>query len=95
MLVLFYGLYSWFSLFFKWDFNVLEYIQFSCVHSLRKILMFILFINIPMCQPFVNMDISCFKMSFKMCMKNYYKSDVLKIPSYCHGWIKLSFVKIW
>jgi hypothetical protein len=63
MLVLFYGHYSRFSFFLKWDFNVLEYIQFACVHSLRKLLMFILFINIPMCQPFVNMDIACFKMS--------------------------------
>jgi len=44
---------SRFSLFFKWD----------CVHSLKRILMFILFINIPMCQTFVNMDIVCFKMS--------------------------------
>jgi hypothetical protein len=50
--------------FFKWDFSVLEYIQLSYVRSLRKILIFILFINIAMCRPFVNMDIACFKMSF-------------------------------
>jgi hypothetical protein len=47
--------------FFTWDFNVLGYIQFSCV---RYILMFIFFINIPMYQPFVNMDIAYFKKSF-------------------------------
>jgi hypothetical protein len=51
MLVLFYGHYNKFTLFFKWDFNVLKYIQFAYGCSLRKILMFILFINIPMCQP--------------------------------------------
>jgi len=34
MLVLFYGFYSRFSLFFKWDFHVLEYIQFA--HSFKK-----------------------------------------------------------
>jgi len=50
--------------FFKWDSNVLEYIQFSCVRSMRKILMFIFFINIPMYLPFVNMDIACFQLSF-------------------------------
>jgi hypothetical protein len=64
MLVLFYGRCNRFSFFFKWDFYVLEYIQFACVHSLKKILVFILFINIPMCQPFVNMDIVCFKLLF-------------------------------
>ncbi len=51
-------------LFFKWDFNVLEYIQLSYVCSMRKILMFIFFINNPMYLPFVNMDIACFKLSF-------------------------------
>jgi len=50
--------------FFKWDLNVLEYIQFSRVRSMRKILMFIFFINIPMYLPFVNMDIARFKLSF-------------------------------
>jgi hypothetical protein len=64
MLVLLYGFYIGLVFFFKWDFNVLEYIQFAYVRSLKKILMFILFINISMCQPFVNMDIACFKMSF-------------------------------
>ncbi len=64
MLVLFYGHYSRFSLFFKWYFYVLEYIQLTYVCSLRKILMFIFFINIPTCQPSVNMDIAGFKMSF-------------------------------
>ncbi len=49
--MLFYGHYSRFSLFFKWDFNAMEYIQFSCGRSLKKLLMFILFINVPMCQP--------------------------------------------
>jgi hypothetical protein len=63
MLVFFYGLYNGFSLFSKWDFNVLEYIQFACVCSLRKILIYILFINIIMCRPFINMDIACFEMS--------------------------------
>jgi hypothetical protein len=53
-----------FIFFFKWDFNVLKYIQFSCVRSMRKILMFIFFINIPMYLPFVNMDIVGFKFSF-------------------------------
>jgi hypothetical protein len=51
MLVLFYGHYNRFSVFFKWDFNALEYIQFAYGCSLGIILMFILFINIPMCQP--------------------------------------------
>jgi hypothetical protein len=64
MFVLFYGCYNKFSFFFKRDFNVLKYIQFVYVHSLRKILMFILFMNIPMCRPFINMDIASFKLSF-------------------------------
>jgi hypothetical protein len=63
MLVIFYGFKSRFSFFFKWDFNVLEYIQCAYVQSLKKILMFILFVNILMCRPFDNMDIACFKMS--------------------------------
>ncbi len=45
--MLFYGHYNKSSFFFKWDFNVMEYIQFSFVRSLRKVLMFILLINIP------------------------------------------------
>jgi hypothetical protein len=63
ILMIIYDFKSRFSLFFKWDFNVLEYIQCAYVHSLKKILMFILFMNILMCQPVVNMDITCFKMS--------------------------------
>jgi hypothetical protein len=46
---------------------------------IEKILMFILFKTIPMCKPFVNMDIGCFKMSSYVCMKNYYRGDMLKI----------------
>jgi hypothetical protein len=49
MLVLFYGHYNRFSLFFKWDFNALEYILFSYVCSYKKILMLTPFINIPKC----------------------------------------------
>jgi hypothetical protein len=51
VLVLFYGHYIKFSLFCRWYFNVLEYIQFAYVCSLKKILIFIFFINIPMCRP--------------------------------------------
>jgi hypothetical protein len=65
MLVLFYGHYNRSSLFFKWDFNAIEYIQISCVHSLRKILMFILFINIPkFVKTFCQHGDSLFKLSF-------------------------------
>jgi hypothetical protein len=38
--VLFYGLYSRYSFFLKLDFNVLEYIPFSYVRSLKKINVF-------------------------------------------------------
>jgi hypothetical protein len=79
--------------FFKWDFNVLEYIQFACVCSLRKILIFILFMNIPMCQPFVNMDTTCFKMLFYVYMKNYYGGDVLK-TSFLMSWVDEIFMDI-
>ncbi len=78
--------------FFKWDFNVLEYIQFAYV-QLKKISMFILFINIPMCRPFVNMDITCFKMSFYVYMKNYYRGDVLKF-SFLVSWVDELFVDV-
>jgi hypothetical protein len=64
MLVLFYGCYSRFSLFFKWDFNALEYIQFAYGHSLRKILMFFLLYKHSNVLTFINMDIAYFKLSF-------------------------------
>ncbi len=81
MLVLFYNHYNRFSFFFKRDFNALEYIQLSYVCPLRKILMFTFFINIPkFVKTFVNTDIACFKLSFQVCMKNYYRCDVWKFP---------------
>jgi hypothetical protein len=55
--------------------------------------MFILFINIPMCRIFVNMDIACFKMSYLVCMKNYYRSDMFKI-FFLISWVYEIFVNI-
>ncbi len=42
-----------------------------CVGSLRKILMFILFINIPKCQQIFYMDVVYYKMSSKVCFQMF------------------------
>jgi hypothetical protein len=64
MLVLFYGHYSRFSLFFKWDFNALEYIQFACGCFIEKNINVYLFYKHSNVSTSINMDIVCFKLSF-------------------------------
>jgi hypothetical protein len=74
-------------------FHVLEYIQCTYVHSLKKILMFILYINIPMCWTFVNINIIYFKISSYVCMKNYYRNDMFKI-FFLMSWVYEIFVNV-
>jgi hypothetical protein len=51
----------------------------QCVHPslLKKLLVFILFINIPKCGIWTLFDY--YKMSSKVCMKNYYRGDLIYI----------------